>query len=386
MLQLDVVLDRRRRRDEVEIELPLQPFLDDLHVEQPQEPAAEPEPQRDRALGLEREARVVEVQLVECFAQHRVVLATDGIDAGEHEALGRLVPGERRARRSCLRRDGVADLCLADVLETGRDVAHLAGGELLDRHELRSEDAELQGFRDHAAGHEADRLRGLERALLEPDVDDDALVGVVVAVEDQALDRGRGIAGRRRDPFDDGLEDVDDAGPVLGAGEDDFLARDRQHVLELVDDGVRVGRGQVDLVEDGDEREVLAQGEVDVGERLRLDALGRIDDQDRAFARLQAVADLIGEVDVTGRVDQVEPVGLAILGGVLEPNGPGLDRDALLALEIHRIEDLTRHLPGVDRVCQLEQSIGQRRLPMIDMGDDREIPQTFLGDGHEAGV
>ena len=97
VLQLDVVLDRRRRRDEVEIELPLQPFLDDLHVEQPQEPAAEPEPQRDRALGLEREARVVEVQLVECFAQHRVVLATDGIDACEHEALGRLVSGERFA-------------------------------------------------------------------------------------------------------------------------------------------------------------------------------------------------------------------------------------------------------------------------------------------------
>ena len=207
-----------------------------------------------------------------------------------------------------------------------------------------------------------------------------------MAVEDQTLDRSCGIAGRRRDPFDDGLEDVDDAGSVLGAGEDDFLARDRQHVLELVDDGVRVGRGQVDLVEDRDEREVLAQGEVDVGERLRLDALGRIDDQDRAFARLQAVADLVREVDVTGRVDQVEPVGLAILGGVLEPDGPGLDRDALLALEIHRIEDLTRHLPGVDRVRQLEQSIGQRRLPMIDMGDDREIPQTFLGDGHEAGV
>ena len=38
----------------------------------------------------------------------------------------------------------------------------------------------------------------------------------------------------------------------------------------------------------------------------------RVDDEDRALAGLQAVADLVGEVDVTGRVDQVEPVGQAV--------------------------------------------------------------------------
>ena len=59
-------------------------------------------------------------------------------------------------------------------------------------------------------------------------------------------------------------------------------------------------------------REVLAQGEMDVGERLGLDALGGVDDEDRALAGLQAVADLVGEVDVAGRVDEVEPVGQAV--------------------------------------------------------------------------
>ena len=55
--QLDVVLDRRRGRDQVEVELALEALLDDLHVEQPEEAAAEPEPERDRALRLVREAR-----------------------------------------------------------------------------------------------------------------------------------------------------------------------------------------------------------------------------------------------------------------------------------------------------------------------------------------
>ena len=64
-------------------------------------------------------------------------------------------------------------------------------------------------------------------------------------------------------------------------------------------------RRQVDLVEDRDDLEVVVEREVDVGERLRLDALRGVDDQERALARREAARDLVGEVDVPGRVDQV---------------------------------------------------------------------------------
>ena len=125
---------------------------------------------------------------------------------------------------------------------------------------------------------------------------------------------------------------------------------------------------------------------MDVGERLGLDALGRVDDEDRALAGLEGVAHLVGEVDVAGRVDQVEAVGQAVARLVLEADGPRLDRDALLALEVHRIEDLARHLAPVDRVRQLQQPVGERGLAVIDVGDDREVAQAVLGDGHEAAV
>ena len=188
--ELDVVLDRRRRRDEVEVELALEALLDDLHVEQAEEPAAEPEPERDRALRLEREARVVEVQLLERLAQQRVVLAADRVDA--RRTRGSWPPGSRAAARSAgraWRRERVADLRLADVLEPGRDVADLAGDELLDRDELRPEDAELErlGARRRWPSAGSASL-ALSVPCGQPDVDDHALVGVVVAVEDQALD------------------------------------------------------------------------------------------------------------------------------------------------------------------------------------------------------
>ena len=100
--------------------------------------------------------------------------------------------------------------------------------------------------------------------------------------------------------------------PSLADDEDDLLARDGQDVLELVHDDVGLGRRQVDLVDDRDDHEALRQREVDVGQRLRLDALGGVDDEDRALAGLQAAADLVGEVDVAGRVDEVEAVGQAV--------------------------------------------------------------------------
>ena len=94
--QHDLVLDRRRGGDEVQVELALQALLDDLHVEQAEEAAAEAEAERDRALRLVDEAGVVELQLLERVAQQRVVVAADRVEAGEDHGFGRLVAGQGR--------------------------------------------------------------------------------------------------------------------------------------------------------------------------------------------------------------------------------------------------------------------------------------------------
>ena len=75
---------------------------------------------------------------------------------------------------------------------------------------------------------------------------------------------------------------------------------------------VGLGAGQVDLVDDGDEFEIVLDGEIGVGERLRLDALRGVDDEQRALAGRKRARDLVREIDVAGRVDQVEDVVLAV--------------------------------------------------------------------------
>ena len=136
--------------------------------------------------------------------------------------------------------------------------------------------------------------------------------------------------------------------------------------------------GKIDLVDDGDDLEIVLDREVGVGERLRFDALRGIDEEQRAFARGERARDLVTEIDVAGSVDQVQHIGLAVVGRVVEPNRMRFDRDAALALEIHAVEHLRFHLARLQRPGELEKAVGQRRLAVIDVRDDREVTDVLL--------
>jgi hypothetical protein len=75
----------------------------------------------------------------------------------------------------------------------------------------------------------------------------------------------------------------------------------------------------------------------------------------------------------------VQLVGLAVARRVEDTHGLRLDGDAALALEVHRVEHLGAHLQRVDGVRDLEDAIGQRRLAVVDVGDDREVADFFHG-------
>ena len=132
--------------------------------------------------------------------------------------------------------------------------------------------------------------------------------------------------------------------------------------------------------------EVVLHGQVEVGERLGLDALGGVDQKQHPFAGGERPGHLVGEIDMARRVDQVQGVGPAVLGPVGEGDGLALDRDPPLPLDVHVVEDLVLEIPVIHDAGVLDQPVGQGRLPMVDMGDDAEIADivhislTFLKD------
>ena len=54
-----------------------------------------------------------------------------------------------------------------------------------------------------------------------------------------------------------------------------------------------------------------------------------------------------------------------------------LDGDAALTLEVHRVEVLRSHVARVDRSRELENAVGERRFPVVDVRHDAEIPESI---------
>ena len=142
-LREDAVGDVRRGHEQVEVELALEALAHDLHVQQPEEPAAEAEAERLRRLGLVEERGVVQLELLERVAKLRIVVGVGREEAGEDRRLHVLVARERLGGGSRLARERVADAQPAHVLQARDDVADLARLERRRRTPVRREEAEL---------------------------------------------------------------------------------------------------------------------------------------------------------------------------------------------------------------------------------------------------
>ena len=170
------------------------------------------------------------------------------------------------------------------------------------------------------------------------------------------------------------LDQVDDADElVLGANrqlDGDGVAL--QLRLDLRQRFLEVRADAVHLVDEADARDTVLVRLTPHGFRLRLDARDGVEHRDRAVEHAQRALDFDGEIDVTGRVDDVD----AVIAPEARGRG-GRDGDAALLLLLHPVHDggavvdfadLVR-IPGVE-----EDSLRRRRLTGIDVRHDADVP------------
>ena len=161
-----------------------------------------------------------------------------------------------------------------------------------------------------------------------------------------------------------------DAHAVLRADQNRFAGIQADHALDLLANPLGLGRRQIDLIDDRNDFQIVVQRQVRVRERLRFDALRCVHHQQRAFAGLQAARNFVGEIDVARRIDQIELIILPVFGAVIEPHRVRFDGDAAFAFQIHRIQHLRHHFALAERAGDSEQTVGQRRLAVVDVRND----------------
>ncbi len=194
-----------------------------------------------------------------------------------------------------------------------------------------------------------------------------------MAVVNEGPQRIVRLARRRRHALDDRLEHLLDANRRSCRWRAARRRLDAEGLLHLGHDGVGPGDRQIDLVEHRHDGQVVLHRQIRIGDRLGLHALKRIDQQDDALAGGEAARDLVAEIDVAGRVDQVQLVVDALANVVIDGDGMHADGDAAFAFEVHGVEELGLELAMRDGAGLEQELVGQGALAVIDVGDDGEI-------------
>src|SRR4051794_2404815 len=313
------------------------------------------------------------------------------------ERVGHDLEGQRRERRGVVGRARLLPrLVLALDLDHAADRRHVERAREVVEHgvEQRLHALVLEGGAAEDRRHVeverrlADRRLELvdrDLGLLEDELDE--LVVVVGDLLEEVLARlvgAVGVVGGDVDDLellaelvlvDDRLhaDQVDDPDEV-GLRPDRQLHRHGMRT-EAVDhrlDGLlEVRPDAVHLVDERDARDVVLVGLAPHGLGLRLDARDGVEERDRAVEHAQRALHLDGEVDVAGRVDDVDPVVAPLAG-----RRGGRDRDAALLLLLHPVHrggalvDLT-DLVGATGV--VEDALGRRRLTGVDVRHDPDV-------------
>ena len=148
-----------------------------------------------------------------------------------------------------------------------------------------------------------------------------------------------------------------------------------EQVENRVQHFLRVGVLPVDLIDDDDGFGAGFQRLAEDEACLRLRPVGRVHHQQHAVDHAHGALDFAAEVGVAGRVHDVDMIILVFERRVL-----GADGDAFLAFEVHRIHDaflVGDGLVGAKSAGLFEQAIHERRLAVVNVRDDRDVPNVL---------
>ena len=169
------------------------------------------------------------------------------------------------------------------------------------------------------------------------------------------------------------LNQIDDAGEI--AFTPDRNLENEGVGAEPIDDrldvGVEVGASAVELVDETDSRHLVPVGLSPHSLGLGLDPGNPIEDGNGPIEDAQAALDFDGEVDMAGRIDDVDVVVVPDAGG-----GSRGDRDPPLLFLLHPVHRGCAFVDLTDLVVAtrvVEDAFSQRRFAGVDMSHDPDV-------------
>ena len=134
---------RRRRGNQVQVELALQAVTGNFHVQKAQEATAETKAQRDGGFWFVGQRGIVKLKLLQRITQSREICLRNWEQTRVHHWLRIGVTGQRLIRALGSPGDGVTHLGLTHVFHAGNEIADLTRAQALNRCWRRGNHTEL---------------------------------------------------------------------------------------------------------------------------------------------------------------------------------------------------------------------------------------------------
>ena len=372
--QLQLVHNGRCGGDEVQIELTFQTFLNNFHVEQTQEAAAETEAQCFGGLCLEGEGRIVQLEFFQRITQVRVFCTVSRVHTGEYHWVYLAVARQSFYSRAGSVGNGITYAGICHIFNAGSDIAYFACLQFFCRnHGGRTHIAYFNNVELSAGCHHFDGHARSYGTFHHADINDNTLVAVIVGVEDQSLQRSFRVAGRGRNIGHDTFQHIFDVEAGFRGDLRCIQSRNTDDILDLMSNTFRVSGRQVDLIQNRNHFQIVFYSQIGVCQSLCFNTLRGINDQQGALTRRQRTGNLVVKVHVTWGIDEVELVIFAVFCFIIYFYCAGFDGNTALTFQLHIIQKLVFHLTKADGGGFLQNSVSQSGFTVVNMSNNRKI-------------
>jgi len=282
-----LITDRRSCLHYIHIAFPFQTLLNNLHMQKPQKPAPKAETQRRRILRNKRETGVIQRQFFKGLPQLRILRFPRRIKIRKHHLHRLFIARKRFFHRPLKICNRIPNRHIMQILDVGNHIAHFTGPQRLNRSHPRRKFAQLCNLIRSTRTHQLNLLPLGQLPLKHPNITNHTPVLIRMAVKNQGGCRQMAFVGRRRQPFNNRLQQLRHSLPRLGADLHTILRRNPKRTLYLLGRLFRAGTAQVNLVNNPQNFTAAVHRQIRIGHRLRLHALRGIHHQQRPLARRQ---------------------------------------------------------------------------------------------------
>ena len=170
--------------------------------------------------------------------------------------------------------DGITHAGISDALDRSGEVANFACTKhtIVDQR-VRCHIAGFHNGEFRTGRHQLNGIPDLDGAFFDADIDDNALIGIIIAVEDQSLQRSVRIALGCRNVRHNFFHDSFDVDACLCGDPRGIFCGNPDHIFDLLADTVRICSRQVDLVDNRHYFQIVFDCQISICQCLGFDAL-----------------------------------------------------------------------------------------------------------------